>query len=70
LEKEDRIAQLRQRYHDERTSADERRHLLMEGLELQETLRATVEGKRQALERFVAGIDERIARIEGLLASG
>lgn len=69
MEKDDRIAKLRQRYRDERTSAAERRQLLIEGLELQQTLRSTVEAKREALDQFLAGIDERIARIEGLLAA-
>lgn len=68
LGNEDRMAQIRLTYHDERTSADERRRLTRECLALQEDLRATVEAKRVALERFLADLDARIGRVRDLLA--
>ena len=68
LRNEDRIAQIRLTYHDERTSEDERRRLIRECLALQENLRGTVEAKRAALETFLADLDARIARARGFLA--
>ena len=68
LRNEDRIAQIRQTYHDERTSAEERRQLTRECLTLQEDLRATVEAKRAALDAFLADLDARITRARALLA--
>ena len=68
LRNEDRIAQIRLSYHDERTSEDERRRLIRECLALQENLRATVEAKRAALETFLADLDARIARARDHLA--
>ena len=56
LRNEDRIAQIRLSYHDERTSAEE-------------SLRATVEAKRAALEGLLADLDARIQRGRDLLAS-
>ena len=69
LRNEDRIAQIRLSYKDERTSDDERRRLTRECLSLQEGLRATVEAKRAALEGFLADLDARIQRGRDLLAS-
>ena len=68
LRNEDRIAQIRRTYHDERTSADERLRLTRECLALQESLRATVEAKRAALSSFLADLDARIRRGRDLLA--
>ena len=68
LRNEDRIAQIRLTYHDERTSEDERRRLIRECLALQEDLRGTVEAKRAGLETFLADLDARIARARGYLA--
>jgi DNA-binding transcriptional MerR regulator len=68
LRNEDRIAQIRQTYQDERTSDEERRQLTRECLTLQEDLRATVEAKRAALEAFLADLDARITRARALLA--
>ena len=68
LGNEDRMAQIRLTYHDERTSAGERRRLTRECLALQEDLRATVEAKRVALEGFLADLDARIGRVRDLLA--
>ena len=68
LRNEDRMAEIRLTYHDERTSDDERRRLTREGLTLQQSLRCTVEAKRVALESFLADLDARIRRIQDLLA--
>lgn len=70
LRNEDRIAQIRLSYHDERTSADERRQLTRESLALAEDLRATVQAKRDALDEFLADLDARIGRARALLAGG
>ena len=69
LRNEDRLAQIRLSYHDERTSDAERRRLTRECLTLQESLRATVEAKRAALESFLADLDLRIRKCRDLLAS-
>jgi MerR family transcriptional regulator, repressor of the yfmOP operon len=68
LRNEDRIAQIRQTWHDERTSAEERRQLTRECLVLQESLRDTVEAKRASLESFLADLDTRIVKGRGFLA--
>src|ERR1039457_1187373 len=68
LHSEDRIAQIRLTYHDERTGNDERQRLTRECLALRENLRATVEAKRVALEGFLAALDARIGRARDLLA--
>jgi DNA-binding transcriptional MerR regulator len=68
LRNEDRIAQIRLTYHDERTSEDERRQLTRECMALQEDLRATVQAKRAALDSFLADLNARIARAQALLA--
>ena len=68
LRNEDRIAQIRQTWHDERTSAEERRQLTRESLVLQESLRDTVEAKRAALESFLADLDTRIIKGRRFLA--
>lgn len=62
LRNDDRLAEIRQMYHDERTGAAERAQLAQECLALQEQLRATVESKRAALDKFLADLDERITR--------
>ena len=69
LRNEDRIAQIRLSYQDERTSDEERWRLTRECLSLQESLRATVEAKRIALDGFLADLDARIQRGRDLLAS-
>ncbi|MGH3403448.1 MAG: MerR family transcriptional regulator [Streptosporangiaceae bacterium] len=69
LRNEDRIAQIRLEWHDERTSKRERRALSRESLALQENLRATVEAKRVALDSFLADLDTRIAKVRAVLAS-
>jgi MerR family transcriptional regulator, repressor of the yfmOP operon len=68
LRNEDRIAQIRTSYQDARTSDDERRQLIREGIALQEGLLATVRSKRAALDAFLADLDARIETARGLLA--
>ena len=68
LRNEDRLAQIRRTYHDERTSDDERLRLIRECLTLLESLRTTVEGKRIALESFLADLEARIGRAKDALA--
>jgi DNA-binding transcriptional MerR regulator len=68
LRSEDRMAEIRRMFHDERTSDDERRRLTRECLTLMEDLRATVEAKRVALEGFLADLDARIGRGRDMLA--
>ncbi len=69
LRHEDRIAQIKQTYHDERTAAGERLGLLRESLSLQEGLRAMVEAKRAGLDKFLADLDARMARTRQLLSA-
>jgi MerR family transcriptional regulator, repressor of the yfmOP operon len=68
LRNEDRLAQMRRTYHDERTSEDERLRLTRECLALLENLRTIVEGKRIALESFLADLEARIGRAKDVLA--
>jgi MerR family transcriptional regulator, repressor of the yfmOP operon len=68
LRNEDRMAQIRRAYQDERTSNDERLRLTREGVALLESLRETVEAKRAALEGFLADLEARIGRARDLLA--
>lgn len=70
LRNEDRLAEIRLEWHDERTSERERRALSRECLTLQEDLRATVEAKRVALDSFLADLDARIAKVRAVLAGG
>ena len=69
LRNEDRLAEIRLSFHDERTSDDDRRRLTRECLSLQESLRDTVEAKRAALEGFLTDLDFRIRKCRDLLAS-
>jgi MerR family transcriptional regulator, repressor of the yfmOP operon len=68
LRNEDRLAQIRRTYHDERTSDDERVRLTREYLVLLERLRTTVEGKRLALDSFLADLEARIGRAQDVLS--
>jgi MerR family transcriptional regulator, repressor of the yfmOP operon len=68
LRNEDRIAQIRRAYKDERTSDAERARLSSESLALLESLRATVEAKRAALESFLSDLDARIGRCKEVQA--
>ena len=67
LRHEDRMAEIRRAYQDERTSDDERLRLTREGLILLEGLRETVEAKRAALDTFLADLEARIGRARDLL---
>jgi DNA-binding transcriptional MerR regulator len=68
LRNEDRLVEIRRAYSDERTSDDERLRLIGECLTLLERLRTTVEGKRTALENFLADLEARIGRANDVLA--
>jgi MerR family transcriptional regulator, repressor of the yfmOP operon len=68
LRNEDRIAEIRLSYRDERTSQEERRQLTRECLALAEDLRATVQAKRDALDGFLTDLDTRIGKARALLA--
>jgi DNA-binding transcriptional MerR regulator len=68
LHNEDRMAEIRRAYRDERTSDDERLRLTRECLILLEGLRETVEAKRAALDSFLADLEARIGRARDLLA--
>ena len=70
LSSDDRIADIRRTYHDERTSDDERQRLTSEWLALQENLRGTVRAKRAALDSFLADLEARMKRARDLLAGG
>lgn len=67
LANDDRLADIRQAYHDEATGAAERAELARECLALLEHLRLIVEAKQAALGKFLADIDERIARVRDVL---
>jgi MerR family transcriptional regulator, repressor of the yfmOP operon len=69
LRNEDRLAQIRRAYRDERTSEEERLRLSRECLTLLENLRGTVEVKRAALENFLADLDTRIGKVKDFLAA-
>ena len=70
LRNEDRLAEIRLTYRDERTSDAERRALLRECLGLQQDLRGTVQAKQDALTGFLADLDARISKAQDLLAAG
>ena len=67
LRNEDRLAEIRLSYHDERTSDEDRRRLTRECLSLQESLRDTVKAKKAALEGFLNDLDFRIRKCRDLL---
>ena len=67
LRNEDRVAEIKAAYLDERTGDERRRELLRECLAIHENLRTAVEAKRAALEAFRDDLDERIARIRANL---
>jgi MerR family transcriptional regulator, repressor of the yfmOP operon len=67
LRNDDRMAEIRQAYHDERTGDDERAELSREGLALQEHLRDTVSAKQAALTEFLADVEARIGRIRSVI---
>ena len=68
LRSEDRLAEIREAWHHEHTSAASRRELAAESLRLQEELRATVQAKREAMSSFLADLNARISRTRELIA--
>ncbi len=67
LANDDRLADIRQAYHDEATGAAERAELARECLSLLEHLRLIVHTKQEALSTFLADVDQRIARTRDVL---
>jgi MerR family transcriptional regulator, repressor of the yfmOP operon len=67
LHNDDRLAEIKAVYHDEHTDAEERAKLAGECLVLLEQLHTTVQGKRAALDSFLADLDARIARVRAVL---
>src|SRR5262249_17124317 len=67
LRNDDRLAQIKAAWHGQQISDAERAGLLRESLARHQDLRATVEGKRSAIEGFLADLDARIARTRALL---
>jgi MerR family transcriptional regulator, repressor of the yfmOP operon len=67
LRNEDRSAELKAVFLDEKTSAEERRAIATESLSMVLELRATVEGKQVALTAFLEDLDARLARIRAVL---
>jgi DNA-binding transcriptional MerR regulator len=69
LANDDRLAEIRQAYHDEGTGAAERAELARECLALLEHLRVLVQAKQEDLSKFLADLDKRIARVRDVLPS-
>jgi len=69
LKTEDRLGQIRRVYDHGDLSAQERRDLVAESLRLQQSLRATVDAKRLAIEDFLADLDARLIRTRDFLAN-
>ena len=67
LGNEDRSAELKALFLDEKTSAEERRAIATESLAMVQELRATVEAKQLALTAFLEDLDARLARIRAVL---
>jgi MerR family transcriptional regulator, repressor of the yfmOP operon len=67
LHNEDRSAELKAMFLDEKTSAGERRAIATESLSMVLELRATVEAKQVALTAFLEDLDARLARIGAVL---
>jgi DNA-binding transcriptional MerR regulator len=67
LRNEDRMVAIRDAYHDEHTTDADRRGLVAESLRLQQELRSTVQGKRDAIDNFLTDLDERIIRTSDFL---
>jgi MerR family transcriptional regulator, repressor of the yfmOP operon len=68
LSNEDRLAEIRRACRDGDASDAERLGMARESLRLLQELRATVEGKRLAIDGFLADLDARIARSADWLA--
>jgi DNA-binding transcriptional MerR regulator len=67
LRNEDRSAELKALFLDEKTSAEARRAIATESLEMVLELRATVEAKQVALTAFLEDLDARLGRIRAVL---
>jgi MerR family transcriptional regulator, repressor of the yfmOP operon len=67
LHNEDRSAELKAMFLDEKTSAGERRAIATESLSMVLELRSTVEAKQVALTAFLEDLDTRLARIRAVL---
>jgi MerR family transcriptional regulator, repressor of the yfmOP operon len=67
LGNEDRSAELKALFLDEKTSAEGRRAIATESLAMVQELRATVEAKQMALTAFLDDLDARLARIRAVL---
>ena len=67
LRSDDRMVEIRQAFHDERTGTEERADLCREYIALQENLRDTVKAKRGALDEFLADVEARITRARAVL---
>lgn len=69
LGSEDRLAEIRRACTDEHISDTDRLQLSQECLGLLESLRGTVEAKRDALEKFLTDLDTSIGRTRDFLAA-
>jgi DNA-binding transcriptional MerR regulator len=67
LRNDDRMAEIREAYHDERTGVEHRAELARECLALQQHLRDTVRAKQAALDEFLADVEARIARVRAVI---
>jgi MerR family transcriptional regulator, repressor of the yfmOP operon len=67
LRNEDRSAELKALFLDEKTSAEERRAIATESLSMVLELRSTVEAKQVALTAFLEDLDTRLDRIRAVL---
>lgn len=67
LRNDDRMAEICEAYHHKTAGANERAKLARECLELQEHLRGIVQGKRAALDSFIADVEARISRVRAVL---
>src|ERR1700759_4538911 len=68
LRSEDRLAEIREAWHHQHTTAARPRERAAESLQLQEELRATVQAKREAMSSFLADLNARITRTRELIA--
>jgi DNA-binding transcriptional MerR regulator len=68
LSNDDRLAALRREYRDDGTHAARRHEIIAESLDVRSELRATVDGKLQALRAFLADLDAEADRLQRLLS--
>lgn len=67
LRNDDRLAEIREAWHQEHTSDGSRAALAVESLRLQEELRDAVVARRQAIDGFLTDLDARIAKTRELV---